>query len=146
MREAILIALATALAGITKANGYTLDVKHISRQWKQVEDLAATQIPAILIIDDGPEDIIELSGDAADVEFNVSLIAYISDNENPSSALNEIDVAMKKAVAANETLAGLVTLMTVLPYNTRDVSTLPPWAWVDRPVKITYEGSFSAGL
>ena len=146
MRESILAALKAVLEDIKTGNGYTLSVAHVSRQWKQVEDISSQQLPAVLIIDDGPEEIEENTGDVADVSFIVSLIGYVEDHENPSTALNELDVAVKKAVATNETLGGLITLIEIQPYRTRDVSTLPPFAWFDRPVKIYYEGTFSEGL
>ena len=146
MREATLIALKALIETISTGNGYTLNVNHVDRQWKQIDDLSANQLPAVLILDDGPEEIDENSDDSADVTFQVSLVAYVEDHESPSTALNEIDVAIKKAIASDETLNGTIMLMTVLPYKTRDFSTLPPYAWLDRPVQITYEGSFAAGL
>ena len=146
MREAALIALKTLLETITVANGYDLDIKHVSRQWKAVEDISDANFPAILIIDDGPEEIFENTGDSADVSFTISLIAYIKDAVNPSTALNLIDQNMKKAVYSDQTFAGTIQATRVQPYQPRDISSLPPYGWIDRPLEITYEGQHSSGL
>ena len=146
MREAALVKLKTLLEGITVANGYGLDVKHVSRQWKAIDDVSDTQLPAVLIIDDGAETIDEVTSGAADVSFQVSIICYVKDRKNPSTALNLLDANMKKAIYSDLTLAGTVQAVRVLPYLQRDVSSLPPYAFLDRPIEITYEGYHATGL
>jgi len=145
-REAALASLATLLDTISTANGYTLDVKRVTRQFMAIDEMASTELPAIIIEDDGSEDIIRKTGDFADVSFVVSVIGYVNAAAALSTAMNELDLAIKKAVASDRTLGGTVAHVLIEPQSERSGTQFQPYGWFNRPLKIMYEGRYSEGL
>jgi len=145
-REAALVSLATLLGTISTANGYTLDVKKVTRQFQAVDEMANTELPALIIDDNGAETIVRKTGDFADVSFDVSVIGYVNAAAQLSTSINELDLAVKKAVASDRTLGGTVAHVLIEPLKDRSGTQFQPYGWFDRPLRIMYEGRYSAGL
>jgi len=138
-RESALVALSTLLGAIPIVGG-------VSRQFEAVDEIPATALPYIIIEDDGAETITMKTGDFADVEIDVSVIGYVQSALSLSTSLNELDVAIKTAVAGDRTLGGIVQHVSIEPTQERSGTQFKPYGWFIRPLKIMYEGRYSLGL
>lgn len=145
-REAALVALETLLKTIKTANGYALDVNYVTRQFDSYDQLSAGQFPALLIEDDGPEDIQWTTAGGADVYFETRIIGYVNTATTLATAINALDVELKKALYSDETFSGTIMHCTILPLLERSGSALNPYGYFIRPVRIGYRADSSAGL
>jgi len=139
VREQIIVKLETLLRGIPS-------IKLVTREFTPIDDIAANQFPAIIIEDDGAEEFFDKVGGVADVSFEVAVIGYVSQINGVSTALNTLDVDIKKAIALDMTLGGLAMAVRIMPYKTRSGSKFSPYGFFERPLKITYEGTLAGGL
>lgn len=146
MREAALTALKTQLQNITEDNGYPVTVKAVRREYLDMKDIPATQIPLLVIEDDGEEEILYKTGDFADVLFQVNIRGYVNSIDGLSTPLNVLDVAAKKAIGQDLTLGGNAFSVTILPYTDRSGNETTPFAFFVRPIRITYEGRITQGM
>lgn len=139
MREQILNRIETLLKTIPS-------VKLVTREFVPIDDIASTQFPALIIEDDGAEKFFHKTGGVADVTFDISIIGYVNQLKGVSTTLNILDVELKKAIASNLRLDGLVSTVRIMPYKTRSGSKFAPYGFFDRPLQITYEGTLVGGL
>lgn len=139
MREAIMEKVADLFKN---ANVF----KSVHRQFKEMKDIASDQFPALIIEGDGPETIHFKTGDLADVSFTVNLIAYIKSRDNLDTAINDIDQHIKELSVSNRQLDDTVSDVIFLELSERSGTELHPFGLIVRPLKITYEGTVSAGL
>lgn len=145
-RESALVALEELIENISISTGYEVDIKSVSRQFRNIDDVAATEIPMVIIEDDGEEIINWNTGGFADVSFEVNLVGYVVSNDELSTKLNNLDRQVLKAIGSDLTLGGVVSDITPLPYTERSGTQFAPYAFFVRPVQITYEGQLSEGL
>ena len=145
-KEAALVALKTALEGITIANGYPLDIGIVSRQWETPDGIAVTSYPALLIEDDGPETVDFKTGGFADIEVEVNIWGYINNKDQVSTKLNELDSALAKVIHSEQTLGGAVAAVSIEPIKDRSGSKFNPYGFFVRPVKLFYEVQLSNGI
>jgi len=139
VREDILILLEKLLKGIP-------NIKLVSREFKPIDEISSVQFPAVIIEDDGVEEIFWKTGGLADVSFEVNIIGYVNQTNGVSTALNLLDDALKKIIFTDLTLGGKVAIIRILPYTERSGSKFAPYGFFERPVRITYEGLTSGGL
>ena len=125
---------------------------HYYRVFKNIDDMATNQLPAIIIEDDGEETFEEKSGDYVDVAFVISVIGYIHSTKNPSTVLNELDQLTKTALGQDfldssgfMRTAGL-SGFRILPLVERSGTDIAPYGFFEREVELTYEGRLSTGL
>lgn len=146
MREASLVKLETLLNTITVANGYAVTVSKVLRQFKEIDDIANTSFPCLIIEDDGEETITRKTGGFADVTYTVHIFGYVKDANNLSTAMNNLDTSLKKAIGSDVTLGNTVVYVEVMPYVERSGTEHHPHGFFVRPLEITYEGQTSEGL
>lgn len=145
-KEAALAALKTALETITIANGYSFDIKKVTRQFETIDSLAVTSFPALIIEDDGPETIDFKTGGFADIEVEANIIGYVNSKDNVSTKLNELDSALAKVIHSEQTLGGAVAAVSIEPIKDRSGSKFNPYGFFVRPVKLFYEVQLSNGI
>ena len=145
-REASLVALTELLEGISLANDYDIQVNKVVREMPDIKNLAKTEFPCLVIEDDGDEEIFWKTGGFADITFIINIIGWVQSRADLSTAMNLLDVAVKKAIGTNKTLGNTVVSMKVLPYIERSGSENAPFGFWVRPVVITYEGLEAEGL
>jgi len=108
--------------------------------------ISAQSVPAVLVVDDGAEDIQYKTGGLADVYQTVRLIGVVKDIANLSQSMNALDVVIKTVVAADPTLTGTVAHVTILPQEEKRLNEDDSVAQFTRPVRIFYEASVSGGM
>jgi len=148
-REIAVQALADRLDTISVTNGYAMDMgQPVSRLLTTIEDISDGEMPALIIEDNGEggEDIQELIGGTADVYFTIPVIGYVHDATNPTTAINAMDKAVKRAVLSDPTLGGAVNHASVQPLIGRSGSEGAPYGWFIRPIRIYYEGLAATGF
>ena len=134
MRETILNALVSILNSIP-------EVKAVFRQFTPLDRVSSQQFPCVFVEEDRPEVGFTWKGSGyADVTFQVSLIMAVRDTKAVSTALNNLDVAVKKAVAANPTLSGTCFRATLEAEESRTGTDYAPYGMSVRPLTISYEG------
>ena len=142
----------SCVAALKNVLNETEGIKFVTREFKGIDELAVTQFPAIIIEDDGEEDITYKTGDFADISFGVSIIGYIRSMEDPSTKLNELDKLTKKALGVDflDSSGFMMTAglsgFSILPLVERIGSAIAPLALFERTVQLTYESRLSEGL
>lgn len=144
MREAAIVQLVTNLKAITIANSYTLDIGKVFR-YDDKEQIPASGYPAIMVTDNDDEERLPKAGGYADVYFTVNLKGFVRSRTAMSTAMNELDVAIKKATNADRTLSGNVANVTILPRLETDLEGLENEAEFERPVQIYFEANEANG-
>ena len=144
-RESSIVALANVLEE-------TDFINFVSREFITIDEVSTKQFPAILIEDDGKEEIENKSGGFADVAFTISIIGYINKTKDPSTALNELDKLTKKALGLDfldstgfMRTAGL-SGFRILPLVERSGTDIAPLGFFEREIELTYEGQLKEGL
>lgn len=144
-RESCIVALANVLEE-------TEGINAVLRQFIHINEVANNQFPAIIIEDDGKEEIENKSGDFSDVAFTISIIGYVHKTKDLSTALNELDKLTKEALGLDfldstgfMRSAGLAGFR-ILPLVERSGTESAPLAFFEREVELTYEGRLSTGL
>jgi len=138
-REAIVVELINVLAGIPV-------VKKVFRRFKALDTIPNTQYPCVIVEEDLPEvGFVWKSSGFADVTFQVSLMLGVMDRTSVSTALTALDVAVKKALAANPTLSSTCVRVVPDPETQRLGTEFAPYGMSVRPVTILYEGSAANG-
>lgn len=146
MREASLVKLEALLNTISTGNGYSVTVKKVSRQFEDIDSIANTSFPCLIIEDDGEEEITRKTGGFADVTFTVHIFGLVKEANNLSTAMNSLDVSLKKAIGSDITLGNTVVYVEVMPYIERSGTEHRPHGYFVRPLEITYEGQTGDGL
>jgi len=144
-REQAIVALENRLATITVANGYAVEVKKVQRSTR-TQLLYENGYPAVAVVDTGDSDIQYKTGGLADIYTVVKLVCYVRGRTAMSSRMNELDLAIKKAIAADPTLAGAVAHATIQGDADKDLSGDDDVASFTRPIRLFYEGSYSGGM
>lgn len=144
-REQALTALEARLATITIANGYAVEVKKIQRS-NRMQLLYENGYPAIAVIDTGDSDIQYKTGGLADIYTIVKLVCYVRSRTAMSVRMNEFDLAIKKAIAVDPTLAGTVAHATIQGDAEKDLSGDDDVASFTRSVRLFYEGTVTQGM
>jgi len=108
------------------------------------ERLARPAFPSVMVVDDGVEDRIPRTGGFADVYFTVRLIGVIR-GKNQSTLMNELDTAIKAAMAADRTLGGYVANVTIMPRENTVLDGNEEDSTFVRPVRIYYVATESLG-
>ena len=121
-------------------------VKSIFRQFTPIDELASTNLPCVILEDDGQETITHKTGGLVNVAFDISVIGYVESQTALSTAINTLDVAVKKAIANDITLGGVAIAAVPQPYNVRSGTANAPYGWFDRPIRVTYEGIYLNGF
>lgn len=146
MREAALVAIEKLLKGININDGFEVNVKKVDRQFQDIDQLSNADFPALIIEDDGEETITRKTGGFADVTFTCHIYGYVKDNLALSTAMNKLDVSLKKAIGLDTTLGNTVVYVEVMPYIERSGTEHAPHGYFIRPLEITYEGQTAQGL
>lgn len=144
-RESSIVALANVLKE-------TEGINSITREFKTFQEISNKSFPAIIIEDDGREEIEDKSGGFADVEFVISIIGYVNQTKNTSTALNELDKTVKKALGLDfldptgfMRTAGL-SGFRIMPLVERSGTDIAPFGFFEREILLTYEGQLKEGL
>ena len=144
VRESSIVAIVTNLEAISIANGYTLDVKKVIRL-DAPSKLAKTAHPALMVIDNDDEERLPKAGGFADVYFTLNIKGIINSGTESSTAMNALDVAIKKAISADRTLSGTVANVSILPRLETDLDGDERDAAFTRPVQVYYEANEANG-
>lgn len=144
MREASIATLVSNLQSITVANGYTLDIGSVIR-YNDKEQIPASGYPAIMVTDNGDEERLPKAGGYADVYFTVNLQGFVRSRDAASTAMNELDAAIKKAVNADRTLGALVANVSIMPRLITDLDGNEIESAFTRPVQIYFEANEANG-
>ena len=148
-KEAALVALKTRLETITTGNGYPFNVKKVTRQFKTIKTFGVKDFPALIIEDDGSEEIDFKTGGTsglAGIEAIVNIIGYVSGKNDISTRLNELDAALVKAIHSEQTLGGAVGAIAIEPTTDKSGSKFTPYGFFVRPVRLFYEVQLSSGI
>jgi len=137
MRETAIAAIITALQGIT-------GIGKVARLFNR-DLLSSQQFPAVMVVDNDDEEREPKSNGYADVYFTVNLIGFVSSRDDASTAMNALDVELKKAINANRTLGGIVANVTILPRNETDLDGGEIESTFTRPVQVYYEANEANG-
>lgn len=138
MRETVI----TAFTAIVDA---VASVKHVTREDAR-DILSAAQFPCVVITDNGNERIEYKTGGLADVYISLELEIQVEKSTGQSTSLNAVDTDVKAAIAANPTLTGTVSHVTIRPQNGGDTHGDDNIASRKRVVDIFYEASTASGL
>ncbi|MDX8383708.1 MAG: hypothetical protein R8M45_06475 [Ghiorsea sp.] len=138
MREEIIVQLETVLNA-------TAGVSSVFRQFKALDSVSTANFPCVIIEEDMPESAFDYKHGAADIQFKVNLLCAVNTQQALATAINALDLLVKKAVAANPTMNGAATYCRILPETERSGTRFYPYGFVKRPILITYEGLPSAG-
>lgn len=139
MRETVINAFVALLSGIT-------GVKRVTRQFEGIDEIADSSFPCLIVEDDQPEVVNYSTGDAANVTLTLNVIGYVRDNAAVSTAINNLDKALIQQIASDQALGGSVMISHVDSSNERSGSQFQPFGYFSRPVKITYNASYTGGL
>jgi len=144
-REQVLDALVTRLQTITTANGYTLNIGLVKRSIR-MHLLYENAYPAIQIEDGSTETIEYKTGGLADIYFTAKLSVWVRSRTSMSESMNAVDLAIKKAIATEATLGGLVAHATIQGEVDKDLTGDDDIAKFIRPIRIFYEGQYTEGM
>jgi len=146
-REAINVALVSALSNISIANGYALDVTGVHRELRTVDDVDTNEFPALFVEDDGNDQVIYKSGLHV-IELPINVIGYVLriPNEPITTTLNRLDTAVIRAVGADPTLGGACTEALPAGSSYRSGSRAVDYAAFIRPIDIRYKNTLENGL
>lgn len=108
------------------------------------QKLAATALPAVKVVDDTQEERLPKSGGYADVYFELRLIGLCR-GVNQSTAMNALDVEIKKIINSDRTLGGLVANVTILARTETDLDGNESVSEFTRPIQVFYVANESLG-
>lgn len=145
-KESALVAIKTELETITITNGYSFDIKKVTRQFETIKNIAVTDFPCLIIEDDGAEELDFKTGGFADIQVDINIIGYVNNRDNVSTKLNELDNALTKAIYSNPTLSGAVGHVSIVEIKERSGSQYNPYGFFVRPIKLFYEVQLPNGL
>jgi hypothetical protein len=145
-RETSLSALVSVLEGVEA-------LKAVSREFRDIRQVASTQFPMVIIEDDGKEEIINKSGDYSDIVFTISIIGYINNKKgHTSQKLNELDVLVKKTLGVDFLdSSGVMRSAGLEGFRIKELversgSEIAPYGWFEREIELRYESRLSLGL
>ena len=126
-------------------------IKFVTREDIELDDVAESQFPCIIIRDDGDEEIFYKTGGFADVEFKLKIIGWVN-NPVTTTLVNELDKNTKKALGTDfldstgiMQTAGLHGF-TIDPLIDREARSSVPVGGFVREVTLRYESSLTEGL
>lgn len=124
IRNAILEAIVSEFATIQVANGYQNDIGLVTRELKSLEQVAISQFPAIMVVDDGSEVPLDVTGDEKIHTLQPSIVGYYRATENLSVGFNSFLADVMKVVYKPINLAGNGDGISILSID--PVITFPP--------------------
>lgn len=134
-RGTILEALKNALKGITKANGYLSDVVFVSRKWVAWETLTSDQFPALMVIDDGSEEIEDDAHEWVIANMSPTIVGYVK-GDDVSSEFSKLESDLKKFIYSKPDLGDNAK---VFIYDGMVVFTMDDLIYFQMSVTITYD-------
>jgi len=144
VRESSIATLVSNLQSISIAGGYTLDIGSVIR-YNDKEQIPASGYPAIMVTDNDDEERLPKASGFADVYFTVNLQGFVRTRDIASTAMNELDVAIKKAVNADRTLGASVANVTIMPRTITDLDGNETESAFIRPVQVYFEANEANG-
>lgn len=136
MREQVIEALVAKMQGLAS-------VKQVLA-YDDLDRIAATGIPAVMVIDTD-EERIPRTGGFADVYLTVELKGVIRATSDAEKRINALDKEIKAAIAADRTLGGLVAYVDIEPRADSDLSGDEALAIFTRPVRVYYVANEAQG-
>jgi len=134
------------VAELARLIGLAPEVKTVLRIFNPLDTLSSAQFPVVVVEENLPEvGFSWKTGGFADVSFQVSIICAVMDNVNISTGLTNLDVAVKKVLAANPTISGTCFNMKPEAEADRSGTLYAPYGLSVRPVTIEYQGSAANG-
>ena len=137
MREAAITALVTLIG--------TSSAVKVTRE-SSLDLLSARDFPAVVLTDNGAEEIEYKTGGLADVYVDVDLDLLVQKSKSQSTALNALDLSVKKVIASDSTLGSTVAHVTIMPQEDGETLGNDNYASRKRKIRIFYEASTASGL
>ena len=109
-----------------------------------VTKIARTAFPAVIVLDDGNETRNPKTNGMADVFFTLYLKGAVI-GKDQSTAMNNLDKAIKAAIYADLTLGGTVANIKILSREQTDLDGGETLATFVRPIEIYYEANEANG-
>jgi len=137
MREQVIQALAAMMSAIP-----------IVRQVLIADDpdrISMTGLPAVMVVDRGGETREPRAGGFADVYIEVDLVGLVAAAGDAETRINQLDREIKRAIAMDRTLGGLVAHVTVLDRTDEDITGDETIARFARRVRVFYVANEAQG-
>ena len=136
------------------------ELKSVGRQFKTFEEIGNTNFPAIIVEEDdsGEESIDYTSGGFGNVIFTVNIIGYVRASKNLATAINKLDVFIKKTLGTDFIITPTHTAedsvmrsaglegFTIETLKEKSGTEFNPFGRFVRPIKLEYQGLVSEGL
>lgn len=136
-RYNLLINLENALKGIQVANGYQVDVRTVEHKTIGFENLTSDKLPALLVLDDGHETVIDDSTNMVFCEMYPTIIGYVKDKTDPKVVFGKLDSDIKKWIYSNPNLGTYCKMIQYQGYI--DIQTSDQIILFEMQIKITYD-------
>lgn len=136
-RYNILINLENALKGILIDNGYQVDVRTVTHQSIGFENYTSDKLPALLVLDDGHEEVIDDSTNMVFCNMYPTIIGYVKDKDDPKTIFGKLDSDIKKWIYSNPNLGTFCKALSYQGYI--DIQTADQIILFEMQIKICYD-------
>lgn len=103
-----------------------------------VDRIAMTGLPAVMVVDRGGETREPRTGGVADVHIEIELIGLVAAAGDAETQINKLDREIKASIAADRTLGGLVAHVMILDRTDEDITGNETLARFTRRVRVYY--------
>lgn len=146
-RDKILETLAFKLSEIQVKNGYQTDVKTVTRRYRDAHDFDISELPALMILDDGNETVRDHNTDIGQIysECFITIVGVMRDDSEPrtnpdslSQNFNRFKADLEKCMWAFRTLQPAANAEDIRITGYDLISTLPQFIIFQCNVRFDY--------
>lgn len=107
--------------------------------------ISMTGLPAVMVVDRGGEDRVPRAGGFADVYLDIDLVGLVAAAGDAETRINALDREIKRAIALDRTLNGLVAHISIHERTDEDITGDETIARFTRRVRVYYVADETQG-